>query len=338
MPYTKPMDKRRKYSKRKSRRSGSRSSKRSKSSAASTKEMREIAKKVVDKQTPVKWFETVVHEDIAVNPIQQLAAQFCLGFSALSNVRREALPGSSANLYYGTELSSLPVGSPTLQVMKTLGHGRIFAESESNATLKLNRPDSQSIHPNVCESRFLIERRLIDSDTDIPSEALPMFVRLLHIECKNSVGGQAVFDPRTDAFVNAYGQPCGISSSGWNKTTLALLKTNKDKYTVHQDMNFQLLPPLIEEETNGDGINPYPAFPSSKSKKIITLKHNIGTTLKYSPGLPTTGRGDSDRFPISGQKQSFVLMHFQFMGDVSTIRNSAGCVRVSVIPTSTFRD
>lgn len=321
------MDKRRKSSKRKSRRSSSKSSKRSKSSAVSTAEIKKIATDVVKANTPVKWFQTTSYADEAANPIQNQANMYCMGFSVLSPTYMGALPGSGNTVDYGTSTGT------NLKPMKTLSHARIFADSEANLTLKLNRPVAQSVHPAKTFTRFLVERTSVDTSTTNGQDALPMFVRVLHLRCRDTAGGQLQYDPRNDAFISPYGEPVGVSSNNFKKRDIVTLEPNYQKYVVCDDVSFQLLPPVVFERVESD-----PYFPTKDSMRTLDFKHDIGSTLKYTPASATTNRTDSGRFPCQGQHQHFVLFHFQLLGDNGTVRSSANYVRVTAQPVGTFRD
>jgi len=299
--------------------------------------MRAIAKQTVKIMTPLKWFDTTGFEEAAPNPIQASANMYCKGFSIMSNERQGSLPGSSIALQYGTINT---IGAGALKPMDTLCLGRCFSQTTGNLTLRRNAPETQSIRVNTAETRVLLERRQVDTATDLAPEGAPMLVRILHLRCKDSHGGQATYDPRIDAFQNYAGQAIGVSTPGFDKTTLALSKVNRDKYVVIDDMTFTLLPPMIDQETTGDGIRAYPTYPTVNGARILTFKHDIGKNLKYAPASSQTARGDSSRFPVSGQKQSFLLFHFQYIGDnqIAANRNSANSVRMSIIPEGTFRD
>ena len=220
----------------------------------------------------------------------------------------------------------------------TLGHGRVFAPGQTNQIKQTSALDNLTCKPVFAKTKFLIERIDVNLQAgNAVSESLPMLIRVLHLRVKNTAGGNVSINPEHDAFVSCHGQEVGIQTGGFKKQDIVCMKANNHKYIVEDDITFQLLPPTVLP-SEGAMFGPTP--PSMDSAKVIELTHDIGKQLSYQPGTHTTARGDSDRFPSAGAHQSFVLFHFQHLGDPASTaaRNSADFVRVTSYPCSTFRE
>lgn len=315
-----------------SRRSSSKSSKRSKSSAASKsrdRKTRKIVDRAIARSTPLKYFETALYDENPPHPIQGGAAMYCLGYCVGGHRLWSGESGTAAAgpvLKYG--------GSGTFD-MSALNCDRVFRRQLADSTQFLNVPSGPIIHPVFTKTKWLIERRANTSSAGAIYSNLPMYVRCIHLEVKGHLGTQVKTDPATDAFLDPMNKPVGVSATGFSKNDLVTFKANNIKYTVKDDFFFTLKIPMTRE--NGTE----PTETNDNSFKILELEHDMGSSLQYSPTQPPNNDAASPQLPVSGSKQSFVLWHFQYMGDpaaTAATRQSADEVRVTCTPTSAFRD
>lgn len=288
-------------------------------------------KNIVKAQAETKYFNAQSIGDlteIAPHPIQNLANMYCVGFAASTNYVRNG-GGSVDRLTYGNNT-----------MMRELHLARLFEDSpgvaENHRTYAI---EGQECEPAFQKSSWFIEANYIQVE-DLGQQSrdgLPTLVRMLRVQPKPMKGSNVDCNPEEDVFLDQYNEPYGINTSTFKKGDIALAIPNRRRYKVIQDKMWVMAPPMTENDLDiGSGTNQVRNINSNNCKKWITMNHDLGKKYHYDP----VGDDNYPNQPSIGQKNEYILFHFQHLGDTNVLatRASADDFRITCRPTGGFKD
>ena len=317
------------------------------------KQVKNIAKKVVNQLAETKYFAT---NGSAVNLATSAAWEtdqnirsdiqvygFTTGESA--ELRQN---GNRTTFIYGTSNQS---GDPI--EMLSLKMNRIFTTSDTVVTRRQQAIEGNSIRPSYAECKWLLERpqSTVTNDT---TKALPYLVRLIRCRPRATKGSFQTYDPQNDLFLDQYNEPFGINTGSktsnprFGRNDFHMAKTNSRRYNIIEDKCFSMLPSGIVFETTDNQGDPVDNVnsPNMNGAKLFTTKHKIGTELYYpDPNtIVATPTADFNQSPVTGFIPEFILFHILGVSNPSTsyaTQADSGFsdnIRISARPISTFKD
>ena len=305
-------------------RSGAFKSKASKKRGLNATEKKQV-KKIVLNTAETKYFDVQSRynlKELGGSPIQTGANMYCIGFAAGWNIT--GTPLAPSTITYGRGVTGeVPVKELLLSKIHTTGDFKMEGEKCKVA---------------FQNSEWLVERTQIDTDsaTQQIKDALPTLCRMIRIRPKALKSSYTLVDPKNDLFLDQQNQAYGVASAGFQKIDIMMAKTNNRRYTIVEDKQFTLLPPLTQNDLDiGSGTNQVRNI-SKDNVKRLHMSHKLGKNYYYD----TNSAPNGNVTPQTGFVNEYIFFHFQHLGDDSTfaVRASADDWRISCIPTGGFKD
>lgn len=259
-----------------------------------------------------------------LSPTQAFAAT---GFGTTSN-KSTWVPGGT-NLNYG---------NGALADMKML---RPFKNTSATTWEESNALDGLTCTPMVGKVTLNFARLPFHAVTEEDHiTACPMRIRVIRVSSKGSSATIEECNPTNDIFRNQYNQEEGPATAGVLSAELGTLRVNRDKYVVHDDIQFTLNRPVSWDNSTARGRGVFPGNTTSPTSKIITFYPQL--TEKKDGSVRYTSPNDAGTTnATSGHRREFILVHCWYPGITSRDSVAADLindVKIYVTPESRHKD
>ena len=340
--------------------------------------LKEFVKQTVDARREYKYFKSIDDSTLAnqppkvsTAPLQLASSQVkvaCIGYSTTVNV----IPGNTLQVYYpGVRTNDpTPVLARTNPVLAmtmadTFATTETSADGATQAWFRAQSPDGVKVTPVFARSKFCIERKPVNFNTQITLEPsnnnepgvgaaairlLPIMCRVVRVHEKTAPGVALINVPASDLFLTQYGQEYGVDFQAFGKNDCRFSKINTRRYTVLDDYQFELSQTSVVNHADyySSGMTSYASRPvgatgSGKSSKVIDFDHQL--TIKKGGDL-TFNNPDAtgtNNFTAGGRRE-YVFFHFWYAGPLADVSAASGYsspaeeILISCTPSSAFRD
>lgn len=303
-------------------------------------QVKTIAKRAVNSLAESKYFHTKEYVDEPFNWAWYLTGgtQSQVGAVGFTTGFEKAMEtdGSQDAYKYGVNSTG------GAQNMNSLEMNRVFLSNASNPQGASYAIEGSMLRPSYNESKWLLNRIAGDT-TNVLDNGLPYRVRMLRLRPKSLKGSFQRVDPKTDAFLDQFNREFGIQSLDdqgapiMDEFQINLAKANSRKYTVIEDTQMVINPPMTYDTINDAGAITYVARQTSNTQRQFTKTHNIGKELFY-PDTETNTTAST--LPQNGFIPEFILFHVVHIGTPSSPINRLRPDQLSINcrPVSTFKD
>lgn len=200
-------------------------------------------------------------------------------------------------------------------------------------------PEGRKCSPTFCQTKMRIFRDTVNTNSDDKAEmSVPYYYRVIRVIPKRQKFTDTEIDPQTDLFLDNFGEGIGIYSSGdaytpaFQRFELMSSKINTRRYTVLDDIKFQLLPPTSTSNGFDEFDGRLVSTINQRGAKMITFNHRKPKTLYYDGNYQeTTGTQ-----PLTNNSQELIFVHACMLGTDSPNINLQTKVDVKVV--SMFKD
>jgi hypothetical protein len=167
------------------------------------------------------------------------------GLEYVSTIAFSTTTGDSDD---GTPIS---YGSAPVYEMKCLNP---FKSTDADSDLRMFAPAGKSVTPVSCKTRWRINRdyaRIGEQLSATPpdffaslAENCPVVCRMVRVCPKLQSGTNTQISPADDLFQDTYGRKVGVNAAGFDQAEMLFYKVNTRRYTVIEDKQFVIRPPL----------------------------------------------------------------------------------------------
>ena len=177
--------------------------------------------------------------------------------------------------------------------------------------------DGHFVTPVSAASKWTIARKCVDETIHSTSDglydnwqkALPMRVRMTRVTPKIAPGIATEVDPGADLFLDQQGNAHGVRTQAFSVDDLRHGKINTRKYTVLNDKQMVLHPPLVAGHniayTNREC--PNSALSGQQSSAMVSYTHQL--TAKKGGKVRYNNPSTSDENPDEGQRREYIFVH-----------------------------
>jgi len=323
------------------------------------KQVKSIAKQVVNSVVESKYFDTQAGDSVNqaapayawYDAAEQIRAPVSV-IGCITGYNRSVNQDLTNNIWsYGVKASG------TSQTMTTFNLNRLFDNSTMQNTP--NILEGATCRPAFAQTQHLFERIIQSSEamgtTGVPlNVGLPYKIRMIRVRPRATKGSFQDVDPEVDLFLNRINNAYGVSSDPtevigmeqkFTHVDMLLAKVNSRKYNVLEDKIFNLESPGTYTNLNVGAGETQITNLSSKGTLVKTVKHNIGTELHYKEPYQQGGGSSTDLFPDDGFLPEFVLFHICMTnnpsaapGNAANQEGYADQLKYSCRCVSTFKD
>ena len=240
------------------------------------------------------------------------------GLDYVSTIAFSTTTGDSDD---GTPIS---YGSAPVHEMKCLNP---FKSTDADSDLRMFAPLGKSITPVSCKTRWRINRdyaRMLPAHEQAPpdffsalAENCPVVCRMIRVSPKLQSGTNTVISPADDLFQDTYGRKVGVNTDGFDQAEMLFYKVNTRRYTVIEDKQFVIRPPLTLQYQVGlevPGSTKYTALVNNTNgncEKYMTTYDQLtakkgGSVFYADPTLADTNNA------TTGNKRSYYFYHFTY--------------------------
>ena len=227
--------------------------------------------------------------------------------------------------------SPISYGSAPVHEMKCLNP---FKSNDPDSDLRMFAPLGKSVTPVSCKTRWRINRDLsrvpeqLTADPPATFAALaencPVVCRMVRVSPKLQSGTNTIISPADDLFQDTYGRKVGVNTDGFDQAEMLFYKVNTRRYTVIEDKQFVIRPPLTLQyapQHYSDNVVRYAPIVSNTNgncEKYMTTYDQLtakkGGSVFYSDATLTATNNAT-----TGNRRSYYFYHFTYQAaDVIT--------------------
>ncbi len=251
-----------------------------------------------------------------------------VGFGTTSN--KSSWVAGASNLNYGATTA-----------MYDLAMLRPFKTIDTDDWMKQNALDGLTCTPATGKVTMNFARQPFHAVTDQDHiTCVPMRIRVIRVSAKGSSATIEECNPTSDLFRNQYNREEGITTASLTQPELATATVNRDKYVVHNDIQFNLARPVAWDNSTARGRGVFFGTTKDPSSKVLTFYPQLAEkkdgSIRYkSPNDTATTNA------TSGHRREFILVHAWYPGVTDRDQVSADIVndlRIYVTPESRHKD
>ena len=299
-------------------------------------------KAIINKKAEQKYFKTALFGSPEGFKLQTNVADSSVievkGFvGGVSNIE-----GVAATYGYASAGGAAASISP-LNVFRTFkattvnADGTVTAGDEQKYEVFI--PEGRKCAPAFAQTHLRIHRECVNTNSDDKAEmAVPYYYRVIRVIPKKQKFTDIELDPQLDLFQDNYGEAYGIYSGGdaytptFARFELMTSKINTRRYTVLDDIKFQLMPPTSTSNGFDNFDGRLVSTMNGNGAKLITFNHKKPKTLYYDGNYQET----SGTQPLTNNNQEMIFVHGCMLGTDSPNINMQHKIDVKVV--SSFRD
>lgn len=216
---------------------------------------------------------------------------------------------------------------------------RAFGNANSAISLRKNSIEGAYVSPSTCKSEWIIEFPQITTTSDLGNvaEANPMYMRVIRVVPRMKKYSKVEIDPKTDLFVDQYGEAIGVNSAVFNQLELQMLKVNARKYQVIQDYQKLLVPSSTSSAfAIADGNVQITNLSRYGNQCKLVFNHKQPKKLYYDD-VDNDGVVNDGAQPQAGQNNELIFFHFTTIGSRGNV-NASNDIEITCKTVSTFKD
>ena len=221
-----------------------------------------------------------------------------------------------------------------------------FKTTDANDWQRQQALDGLYATPTMGKTSWTFQRYNLEAATnadDSAAGAAPMYIRVIRVTPKGEAGTTLEHDPDQDLFKDQWGQKKGVVSASFKALDIPHAQVNLDRYTVLNDIKFQLNPPVVTGRVSYQGTtNNYEyqtqvaALPGN-SMKTVTFHHQLtakkGGAVRYAS--PNDGATEN---ATTGMRREYVFVHTYLPGVVDSDATKAAALQITCRAQSQFTD